>query len=138
VAVAIIVLLLLILLKILVFPGLGKDVYGDRLDDIDKYKVSDKVISTIKEDLKSQTAVDKVVYHREGRILNFSVTLDTAIKKDDARKYANILSENLSKKLKKYYDIQIIFETEDSSDDYPLIGYKNKSSDDFVWSDNSE
>ena len=138
VATVIIVLLIIVLLKVLVFPGIGRDAYGDRLDNIDNYKVSNSVVNEIKEELEDQTAVTKVTYHKEGRILNFNVTLDTDINKDDAKKYADILSDKLSKKIKKYYDIQIAFDTTEDKDNYPLIGYKNKASDKFVWSDNSE
>lgn len=134
----IIVLLLVILLKVILFSNSSLSVYGDRLEDKDKYEVSKSSITEIKKELKNQTAVSEVSYNNEGRILSFIVSLDTEIKNEDAQKYANIITENLKDKIKGYYDIQVIFNTEKETDTYPIAGYKGKSSDDFVWSGNGE
>ena len=34
---------------------------------------------------------------------------------------------------KSYYDIQILIDTEEENNSYPIVGYKNKSKDDFVY-----
>lgn len=138
IGVVIVVLLLFLLIKIFVFPSLGNNVYGDRLKDIDNYKISKSEVSEIKEELSSQTAVSKVTYNTEGRIVTFIVNLDTEIKVDDAKKYADIVTKKLSNKVKKYYDIQVVFNANKDSKIYPIAGYKNKSSDKFVWSGSSE
>lgn len=138
IASAIIILLLIILIKVIVFPNAGGDVYGDRLKDIENHKVSKEVINDIKSELKDQTSVDKVDYTNTGRILSFIVTLDTEIKPEDAKKYASIITDGLKSKIKDYYDIQIIINTDKETESYPIAGYKNKTSEDFVWSGNSE
>lgn len=138
ISVLIILFLLILLLKILLFSNSSSSVYGDRLKDKDKYEVKKSEITEIKNELFDQTAVSKVSYNNEGRILSFVVTLDTEIKNADSKKYANIITDNLKDKIKSYYDIQVVFKTEKSSDAYPIAGYKNKSSDGFVWSGDSE
>lgn len=138
IAIAIIVLLLIILIKVTIFPNAGSDVYGDRLKDIDKYKISESTINDIKEEMNKQTSVDKVAYVNKGRVLSFVVTLDAEIKVDDAKKYTSIITDGLKDKIKEYYDIQVIFNTEKETKAYPIAGYKSKSSDDFVWSGNGE
>lgn len=138
IAVVLIILFLLICIRIFIFPSAGDDVYGNRLKDIDNYKISKTDINEIKDELSDQTAVSKVSYSNEGRIITFIADLDTEIKTEDAKKYADIVSDKLSKKIKKYYDIQIIFNYKKNSKIYPIAGYKNKSSEDFVWSGNSE
>lgn len=135
--VLIIIILIMILLKVLFFSTSG-DVYGDRLKDIDKYKISEKTTKGILKELEQQTSVKTADYNNEGRVLTFVVILDTEIKVDDAKKYSNIVLDGLKDKHKEYYDIQIMFNTEEEAETYPIAGYKSKSRDSFVWSGMNE
>lgn len=138
VSVILIILVLGLIIKSLLFPTTRGSVYGDRLKNIDNYKIKNQDIKDIKKELNDQTAVERVSYNNEGRILCFLIYLDTEIKVDDAKKYANIVIDKLSNKIKKYYDIQIIFCGDKKSTVYPIAGYKSKSSEEFVWSGNRE
>ncbi len=115
-----------------IIPSFGSDNYGHRLDDIDKHKISNSSINEIKENINSKDGVDKVSYHNEGRILNFTIKVKD-VQLDKAKEYANLILEGISKKNLKYYDIQVFLDSDDNTKDYPIAGYKHKSSDTISW-----
>lgn len=116
-----------------VIPSFGNNNYGNRLDDIENHKISSSSITEIKDNIQSKEGVNKVTYHREGKILNFTINVSSTTKLEDAKEYASNILDGISKKNKKYYDIQIFLTTDDDSEIYPTAGYKHKTSDEIVW-----
>ena len=72
-----------------------------------------------------------MTYHNEGRILNFTITVN-GVEQDKAKEYANLILEGISKKNLNYYDIQVFLDSDDTKN-YPIAGYKHKSSETIVW-----
>lgn len=128
-----IVFLVYILLRICV-PSFGVGKYGDRLQNINNYKISSSVISDIKNQIKDNASVDSVTYKQEGRIINFMINVDN-MSKDESEALATIVTDGLSKKIKNYYDIQV-FITSTGDTNYSIIGYKSKTEKSLVWSNN--
>lgn len=126
-----VLLILFVILTIWLFimPSFSNNKYGDRLKNIDQYKISSSTIDDIKAKLKENSKVIKVDYHIEGRILNFDITVENDTSTDDAKKCSDIVLDKISKKDQKYYDIQIVIDTKDNNKNYPIVGYKNKNSD---------
>ena len=58
--------ILLIPIKIALFPNSGKAIYGDRLDGIEKVKITDSQLSKAKDTLKDD-AVSKVTARVSGK-----------------------------------------------------------------------
>lgn len=112
-------------------PSFKTNKYGNRLEDIDKHKISNDVISKIKSKASENDSVEKIDYHREGRILNFVITVDSNYGADQAREFSKGILGEISDEDKKYYDIQVLIKANDKSDVYPIIGYKSKNGDDF-------
>lgn len=132
------------------FPGNGSN-YGHRLDGIDKIsfkdKDKDKITKAINEDDKTTEA--KIVIH--GKIINIIFNVNEGVSIDDARAIAAKSLEQISDKVKGFYDIQFMItcnkekgeEVEISNDDgsktkeihkkYPIMGYKNSNRNDIVW-----
>ncbi len=129
-----ILLLLIFFIVFFIVPLFGNNKYGDRLDGIEDYKVSNNVVNDIKDAVSENDFVTKVDYHNEGRILNFIVTIngDTAL--DTAKGVSNDVLDGLSNKLKKYYDVEIFITTEEDSEIYPVIGYHPKGAKEVSWS----
>ena len=75
----------------------------------------------------------KIDYHKEGRILNFTVTVDSNLGLDQAKEFVNTMIGEISENDQKYYDIQVFVVSNDKSDNYPIIGYKNKNSDNIIY-----
>lgn len=123
--------LIVVCLWLFIVPTFKTNKYGDRLKDIDKHKISNEVINKIKDKADDNDSVKKIDYHREGRILNFIVTVDSNFGVDQAKDFGKSLLDEIKDSDKKYYDIQILIDSDDKSDNYPIIGYKNKNSDDI-------
>lgn len=123
-------------IMIIIFSNLsiGNNEYGNRLDDIEKYPISDEAINEIKTDISSYEKVTSVSYNLEGKLANFILTVDDSLEEETAKNYANKILENLSDDVKSYYDIQVLVDSDnEESEVYPIIGYKHKTTDMFVW-----
>ena len=121
---------------IIIFSNLsiGNNEYGNRLDNIEKYPISNEVIDEIKTDISSYEKVTSVSYNLEGKLANFILTVDDSLEEETSKNYANKILENLSDDIKNYYDIQILVDSDnEESEVYPIIGYKHKTTDVFVW-----
>lgn len=123
-------------IMIIIFSNLsiGNNEYGNRLDNIEKYPISDEAINEIKTDISSYEKVTSVSYNLEGKLANFILTVDDSLEEETAKNYANKILENLSDDVKSYYDIQVLVDSDNKeSEVYPIIGYKHKTTDMFVW-----
>lgn len=123
-------------IMIIIFSNLsiGNNEYGNRLDNIEKYPISDETINEIKTDISSYEKVTSVSYNLEGKLANFILTVDDSLEEETAKNYANKILENLSDDVKSYYDIQVLVDSDnEESEVYPIIGYKHKTTDMFVW-----
>lgn len=128
-----IVLLIVLLYKIL-FGGTGASVYGNRLDGIDKVKISNKVIENIKTDLGANEEVEKVTYKLTGKIVNVIITVKDDTSLDRSKEIASKVLEYFDDDQKAYYDFQIFLNSgNEESEIYPQLGYKHNTSDGFVW-----
>ena len=118
---------------ILIFSNLssGNDKYGNRLDNIE---ISEEIITNIKNELTGLDKVSSVSYNLEGRLANFIIMVEDDLTVSEAKNYADKVIEHFSEDLKSYYDIQILIDSNNNeSENYPIVGYKHKTSDSLVW-----
>lgn len=127
--ICLIVLLILLMVKLFVLPSFNGNKYGDRLKDEKKYKISNETISKIKDKAKDTDGVTSIDYHKEGRILNFTIIVGNDFGVNQAKDFVNGFIGEIGEKNLKYYDVQIFIDSEEKNDQYPIIGYKNKNSD---------
>ena len=121
-----------------IIPLFGNNKYGDRLEDIEDYKVSKSTVNDIKDAVSSNDFVTDVDYHNEGRILNFIVTVNADTDINTAKGVSDAVLDGLSNKLKKYYDVEIYLNTKEDSEIYPVIGYHPKEAKKVSWSNVGE
>ena len=129
--ISILILFIIIIIWLFIIPVFSNNKYGDRLEGIEEHKISSSVINDIKSTIKENKMVSDVEYHNEGRILNFIITVSAEMNKENEKKLSDILLEKISDKNKEYYDIQILIDTEEENDNYPIAGYKHKTEDKF-------
>lgn len=131
------ILLLLFLIKILIFPALGSNAYGNRLEGIGKVRIHDDTITKLRQSLEENDKVNSVTYDLKGRIVNFVIDVKEGVSVEDAKKIADGTLTSFNKDQQEYYDIQIIL-TQDmvKESSYPYIGYKHKTSKGLVWTNN--
>lgn len=131
-------LFLVFFIVIFVLPLFKSNNYGDRLDGIEKHKVSTKKVADIKDTILEKKGVDSVSYQKEGRILNFIIILNEQIDLAEAKTYVNEITEKLDSEINKYYDIEVFIDTKEESKIYPVIGYHSKKGKEFTWSNVGE
>ena len=135
----------IIIIRGILYPNNGKTKYGDRLDGIEKYPISDEVINNIKKDLTGLDIVEEVNYHLQGRIVNITIKVVDGTDLSLAKQNANTVLNYFDDSYKSYYDFQIFLISETMEDVYaedgslvsrsvyPVIGYKHKNSSGLVW-----
>lgn len=128
-----IIIISIITVIIMITSGSGNDEYGNRLSEIENYAVGENQISDLKNTISSFDSVKNVDYRLQGKIINISIELDNNVALDTAKEYANKSLEYFDDDQKGFYDIQIFLTTKEESETYPIIGYKNKTSNELVW-----
>lgn len=121
---------------ILIFSNLssGNDKYGNRLDGIDKYPIAEQTIDDIKTEITKLDKVNFISYELEGRLAKFIIKVEDDLMIGEAKNYADKILEHFSEDIKGFYDIQILIDSnKDESENYPIAGYKHKTSDSLVW-----
>ena len=131
--IAFLVIFFLILIWLFIVPVFSNNKYGDRLDGIKDHKISTDTVKDIENSLKENDKVTDVTYNNEGRILDFIITVSNDMSTEDAKKLGDTILDKISDDDKKYYDIQILIDTEEENDNYPIAGYKHKSEDNFTY-----
>ena len=131
--IAFLVIFFLILIWLFIVPVFSNNKYGDRLDGIEDHEISSDTVKDIENSLKENDKVTDVTYNNEGRILDFILTVSNDMSTEDAKKLGDTILDKISDDDKKYYDIQILIDTEEENDNYPIAGYKHKSEDNFTY-----
>ena len=120
------------------FGGSG-EVYGNRLEGIEKVPVSEGYLNDIEKALKENESVTKATSNIEGRLINFIVTVNDDTSISSAKELSKVVRDNFTESELKFYDIQIyvLDSGANETSTYPIIGYKHKTTEDFVGSNNS-
>ena len=124
--------ILLIPIKIAFFPNNGKALYGDRLDGIEKVKITDSQLKKVKTTLKDQPIVDATA-RVSGKTVEITITVDAEVSLDVAKEIGTKAIETFKKDQKEYYDFQIFVIKEKESTEFPIIGYKHHKLDKITW-----
>ena len=122
------------------YVGGNSNKYGDRLDGIESYEVHSSLKGEL-EELYKETKMNVKSIKVSGKIIYVTFALTEVIKTDDAKNLVLKSLEKFSDDEKNFYDIQFIItcNTEESEEDnnlYPIMGYKNSSSYEVVWTRN--
>lgn len=120
---------LLLIIWLFILPSFSTNKYGDRLKELSNHKVTDSDLNKVKTKTEENGSVSSVKTHIEGRIINFVVKVDNNLSADDAKKVADSMIGELNDDAKKYYDVQILIDTDQENGSYPIVGYKSKKSD---------
>lgn len=121
----------------LLYPDLKKDIYGNRLSGIGDVKISNQVITKVKDDLDSSRIINNTDYVLKGKLINFIIEVKKDTKIESSKKLVEIVLDSIEDEIKSYYDIQVIITEEtEKNESYPIMAYKHKTSKEFVWTNN--
>lgn len=130
-------LILLIIFIVMWFSG-SNNKYGTRLDRINEVPLSDSYLGDIESDISDKSIVSKVSSNIQGKLVNFIITVKDGTSIDDAKKLSSVVKDGFTDDELNFYDLQVFVAVSSNKDDtkYPIIGYKHKNDDNFVWSNN--
>ena len=149
----IIIIAFVVLIVKLVLPASGTNKYGDRLDGIENYNFSEKAKNKVIKNLKDRDQVTSCKIEVHGKLISVIFTVKKDVSKEDAKNIASDSLSSFSDKIKGFYDIQYEVKKKDEEgrketktiDDetkevtvyeFPIMGYKNKTRDGLVWTNN--
>lgn len=115
----------------------GKEgtIYGNRLEGIDKVKLNEDTLNKIVSDIKANEKVANATKRLEGKLLNFTIDVKKDTDIETAKKLSDVILPALTENEKSFYDIQVIITCNEleESEEYPIMGYKHRTSAAFVW-----
>ena len=123
---------LLIVVKNFFFPNSADALYGNRLDGIEEVEISDSTIDEVKEKL-SEESVSSTTARISGRTVEIIITANDDVSLETAKTYVDKAIEPFSEEEKGYYDFQVFVKKNTEANDFPIIGYRHRTSDKFTW-----
>lgn len=123
-----------ITVKQYLYPDDKLTVYGNRLDGIDKVKITDEKKNEIIKMIKEKAGIKDAKIDIQGKIINVSITAsEKENTKEEMQKLCTEILLKFSSEEIKFYDFQFFIKNEDLN--YNMIGYKNKISEEVSYSD---
>ena len=123
-----------ITVKQYLYPDDKLTVYGNRLDGIDKVKITDEKKNEIIKMIKEKAGIKDAKIDIQGKIINVSITAsEKENTKEEMQKLCTEILLKYSSEEIKFYDFQFFIKNEDLN--YNMIGYKNKISEEISYSD---
>lgn len=130
-----VVALAIIVLGVLIYKNLFSGSNSNRLEGIENYKLTKTEINDVKDELKKIESVDSIDVYTNVKIIKILVNLKDDVEFDTIKDVSNKSIEKISEKNREFYDIEIYVKSNnEKSEVYPKIGYKYKTSSEFVWS----
>ena len=128
------VIVLVIILLIFIYLNLFKNDSSSRFKNANKYSLSNNEINSVKQEIKDIENVDKVTVEAKNKIISIHIKLKEDVDFDELSSALNNTLNNFKEKNLKYYDVEVFVESDNKeSETYPKIGYKHKTSGEFVW-----
>ena len=133
----IIILVSVILLVLISFVLLYKIFFGtsgsNRYEGIKSHQLSKTEINDVKGVVKELENVKSTKVYTDSKIIKIFVKLKDDVEFDKVKDVATKTISKIKEKNLKFYDVEFFIESKDNSEVYPKIGYKHKSSEQFVW-----
>lgn len=113
------------------------DKYGNRLDGIENYPISDN----IDDDIKSlyESGVQTLNVDIRGKVIYIIMDVTAGVSKADAQSMAVRALEKFTDEQKSFYDISFLITCKGITEEttmYPMQGMKNSENSQIVWTNN--
>lgn len=117
------------------YAGTSSSKYGERLDGIENYPLSETLEKDIQDLYKDNTEIDKVTVTNKGKIVYITINFKQSIKVSTAEDLAIKSLDKVGEKNLTYYDIQYIltYSGTEENTNFPVFGSKSASSLKVVW-----
>ena len=117
------------------YAGVSSTKYGNRLDGIENYKLSETLQDDISGLYTKESSVNSATINVEGKIIYVNIDFKESIKTDKAKTLAVKALDKIGKENLTFYEVQFIltYSGSDSNNNFPIFGSKNSSSLKVVW-----
>ena len=117
------------------YAGTSSTKYGERLDGIENYPLSETLEKDIQDLYKDNTEIDKVTVTNKGKIVYITINFKQSIKVSTAEDLAIKSLDKVGEKNLTYYDVQYIltYSGTEENTNFPVFGSKSASSLKVVW-----
>ena len=113
------------------------DKYGNRLEGIDNYPISEN----ISEEIRSlyESGVESLNVDVRGKVIHIVIDVSAGVSKGDAQSIATRALEKFTDEQKSFYDISFLITCKNNTEEttmYPMQGMKNSENSQIVWTNN--
>lgn len=123
----IICLIVIVCVSLTYFYGGSESEYGNRLDGIEKVKITDKIKSEVISNLESEDIVDKANLTNKGKMVYITLNFKAGTTLDNAKATADKVITLFDEKMLAFYDFNITISAPASGEikEYDLMGARN-------------
>lgn len=132
-ALAFILFIIMVVIFVRLLVGGSSNKYGNRLDGIDKVKISNEVYESVKEEVKEVEGVNDVSVRLQGKIVYTTIELSDSISADKAKEIAKNTLDNYTEDELKYYDFSFFLKWKGEESDKVITGNKHHNLEDITW-----
>ena len=132
-ALAFILFIIMVVIFVRLLVGGSSNKYGNRLDGIDKVKISNEVYESVKEEVKDVEGVNDVSVRLQGKIVYTTIELSDSISADKAKEIAKNTLDNYTEYEIKYYDFSFFLKWKGEESDKVITGNKHHNLEDITW-----
>lgn len=133
VLIVLIIVAIIIALRSFLYPDDLKSIYGNRLNDIEQYAISNAELNEITEKSKEIENIKDLSIDVKGKIVNIMLEVEEESKVEDIKKSMESTLKNFDDELIEYYDFQFFLTNENL--EFIIIGYKNKNNEEIVYTE---
>lgn len=125
--------------KELLVPNEGKEVYGERLKNIEKHPIDKSVYDKVDEALNKNSGVEKVTHRVQGKTIKYFITFGDKVTVKDAKAVGDGLLEYFDEDILSYYSLEFYLIKENKElNNFPIIGMKHPESKKISWTKDRE
>ena len=117
------------------YAGVSASKYGNRLDGIENYKLSETLEDDISGLYTKESSVGTTTVNVEGKIIYINMDFKESVKTDKAKTLAVKALDKIGKENLTFYEVHFIltYSGKEKNSNYPLFGSKNSNSTKVVW-----
>ena len=138
---AIVLVCMVLIITVLIqcfYVGNGSDKYGNRLEGIEKYKISESRQKDFENNIANNDKIKSVDIKVTGKIIYITMQINEGVELVEAQSLAQKSLEKFSDKEQSFYDFNITLKqnSTDKSDGFIISGAKNKNGSGLTWNNN--
>lgn len=138
---AVVLVCMVLIITVLVqcfYVGNGSDKYGNRLEGIEKYKITESRQKDFENNIANNDKVKSVDIKITGKIIYITMQITEGVELVEAQSIAQKSLESFSEKEQSFYDFNITLKqnSTDKSDGFIISGAKNKNGSGLNWNNN--